>query len=196
MFQTKFGRGYYEGFTDSAPDLVPVPFAPERDDAPSSPSSPKLRPRERSLRLSAGAGLSGSTAEVLGPSHGVRLSLSRANGHGPSLSLDGLTASDGPLTEWRATGTLGWLWQTRPSTFQLYASLRAGAGIVVQQVEGDSARSTAAGVGATSTGIATHLAAELGMFAEIELAGQLLQRDGAARVDSVPSAWIGSYWGW
>ncbi len=196
MFRTPFGRGYYEGFTDSASDLVPVPLAPERDDVPLHSGPSPLAAPDRPFRFSAGFGLASSTAQVLGVSHGLRLSLTRARGHGPTFVLDGLTASDGPLTESRATGTFGWLWQTRPSALQLYATARAGAGIIVQEVERESSRSSAVGVGAASTGVASRITEQLGMLAELELAGQLLRRDDAVRMDAVPSAWLGGYWGW
>ena len=195
MFKTPFGRSYYEGFTDNSPELVPVSFEPERDHAPARPQASKAQASGSGLRLAAGYGLSDSTAEMLGLSQGARLSLSRAEGHGFAVALDGLTASDGPLREWRSTLTLAWFWQTRTNPLRFYAGPRAGAGIVVQAIEGEDTRSSGVGVAAASAGMVTRLARQFGIFAELEVAGQLLRRDGVTTVDSAPSAWIGGYWG-
>lgn len=92
-------------------------------------------------------------------------------------------------------GTLGWLWQTRPRLMQVYAGLHAGAGVIVQTVEGASTHSSALGVGAASTGITTRIVGRFGLFAEVDLAGHLLRRDAATRFEFVPSGWLGGSWG-
>jgi hypothetical protein len=194
LFATRFGRSYYEGFTDNTADLVAVPFAPAPDEAVAPATLEAERRPEPGVRLAAGVGLSSATASVLGTSAGLRVVVSPAGGHGPSVAIDGSTASDGPLTEWRATGTLGWVWQTRPSQLRVYAGPRVGAGIIVQNVEGESPASGVVGVGAATAGVITRVTRQLGLFAELELAAQLLQRDGLLTVDAVPSAFMGATW--
>ncbi len=196
LFAIPFGRGYYEGFVDNVPDLVPVPLArdAERDELVARAAEPTSRAPVRTLRLSLGVGLSSSTADVLGASYGLRLGLAPAESHGPSLALEAAQSSDGPLTEWRAMGKLGWLWQTGPSRLRIYAGPRAGAGIVLQKVEAQRTLSSAVGVLGAGTGIVGRVGQQLGFFAELELAAHLLRQDGVTRFSGAPSGWMGAAW--
>lgn len=198
LFAVPFGRGYYEGFIDNAPEFLPVPFGrkpePQRDTGKvraTGDDPPSLSP---TLRLSLGLGLSTSMADVLGPSYSARVALGPAKRHGPSLALQGGGSREGPLREWRAFGQVGWLWQTAPSTFRLHAGPRAGAGVIVQQVDGLPTLSTAAGVFGAGAGFSTRLGRQLGLFAELEPAAHLLRLDGKTRLWFAPSGWVGAAW--
>ncbi|HKO51459.1 MAG TPA: caspase family protein [Polyangiaceae bacterium] len=196
LFVIPFGRGYYEGFIDNAPELVSVPLArdTERDElAAPTPLSARPTP-DPSLRLSLGLGLSNSTADVLGPSYGLRLALAPAAVHGPWLGLEAGQSGEGRLSEWRVLGKLGWLWQTAPSRLRVYAGPRVGAGIIIQRVEGQPTLSSAVGVFGGAVGLTGRVSRQLGIFAEFELAAQLLQLDGATRLLSAPSGWMGASW--
>jgi hypothetical protein len=194
LFAIPFGRGYYEGFIDNAPDFVPVPFERDaaRDEAKPGAAGPASPQPSRTLRLSLGIGLSTSTAEVLGASYGLRLALAPARNHGPSLALEGGRSSDGLLREWRAFGKLGWLWQTAPSTFRFYAGPRVGGGIVVQEVEGQPTLASAVGVLGAGGGFTGRVSRQLGVFAELELAGHVLREEHTTKFAFAPSGWVGA----
>jgi hypothetical protein len=196
LFAIPFGRGYYEGFIDNSPEFVPVPFARDakRDElrarAPgAAPSAPA-----RTLRLSLGAGLSNSTADVLGASYGLRLALAPAESHGPTVALEGVRSSDGPLREWRAIGKLGWLWQTGPGRLRLHAGPRAGAGLIVQEVDGQRTLSSALGAFGAAAGMTGRVGRQLGFFGELELAAHLVRLDSATELSFAPSGWLGAFW--
>lgn len=198
LFAVPFGRGYYEGFIDNAPEFLPVPFErkpePRRDAGKATAARddpPSLSP---TVRLSLGLGLSTSMADVLGPSYSARVALGPAKRHGPSLALQGGGGREGPLREWRAFGQVGWLWQTAPSTFRLHAGPRAGAGVIVQQADGLPTLSTAVGVFGAGAGFSTRLGRQLGLFAELEPAAHLLRLDGKTQLWFAPSGWVGAAW--
>jgi hypothetical protein len=193
LFAIPFGRAYYQGFMDNAPELVAVPLS--RDTADEQPGRvPSTADRPRTLRLSFGAGRTSSVAEVLGASHGLRLALSPAEGHGPSLSLEGAYGGEGPLSEWRAFAKLGWFWQTASSRLRLYVGPRAGAGVVSQKLEAQSALTSTVGTFGAAVGATGRVAGQLGFFAELEMAAHLLREDGATKFSGVPSGWAGAFW--
>jgi len=197
LFAIPFGRGYYEGFIDNAPDdFVAVPFErpTERDEGEARAGGPATPEPTRTLRFSLGAGLSTSTTETLGPSYGLRLALTPARSHGPSVALEGGTSADGPLREWRAFGKLGWLWQTAPRTFRFYGGPRIGGGIVVQHVEGEPAVASGVGIFGAGAGFSSRLSQQLGFFAELEAAAHVLREEHATKFAFAPSGWVGASW--
>jgi hypothetical protein len=195
LFAIPFGRGYYEGYIDNAPELLAVTYARDatRDPLAGAPETDLSGPAP-TLRLSLGVGLTNSTADVLGPSYGARFVLAPAEGHGPTLALDASQSSDGPLREWRAIGKLGWLWQTGSRRLRIHAGPRAGAGIVIQEVEGRPTLSSAVGAFGVATGITTRVSRQLGLFGELELAAHLFRQDDAMTFATAPSGWLGAFW--
>jgi len=195
LFAIPFGVAYYQGFLDNAPELVPVPISRDAGvDRHSPPAAGAPRARTKTLRLALGAGPSSSVADALGPSYGLRFALAAAESHGPSLSIEVARGSEGALSEWRALGKLGWFFQTGGSRWRLYAGARAGAGLVVQDVEAHSALTSAVGSFGAAAGATGRVAGQLGLFAELEMSAHLLREDGAAKVSGVPSGWAGAFW--
>lgn len=205
LFAIPFGRGYYEGFIDNAPEFVPVPFErePRRDEGKDHAPAATPPAPSGTLRFSLGLGLSTSTADLLGASYNLRLALTPAKSHGPSLALQGGVSGDGPLREWRTFGQVGWLWQTAPSTFRFHAGPRVGGGMIVQQVEGLPTLSSGVGVFGAGAGFSSRLGRQLGLFAELELAAHLLREvdettdgppDPSLRLSFAPSGWVGAFW--
>lgn len=196
LFAIPFGRAYYDGFIDNAPELLPVPLGREttRDALRALESETAPLSLAPTLRLSLDIGLSTSTADVLGASYGVRVASTLARDHGPILVLEGVQSSAGPLREWRALGKLGWLWQTGASSLRIHGGPRAGAGIVVQQVDGGRTLSSAMGALGAALGMTSRVGHGLGILGELELAAHLLRLDGATRFSVAPSAWMGAFW--
>ncbi len=194
LFTSAYGRGYYEGFTDNAPDLVAVPF--ERDAGPAQRSRSTGSRPPPDLRATVGFGGSRSTAAVLGTSYGAQIALGGATTHGLLLAVDAFTARDGPLREWRTTAKIGWSWQTAPRSVQGYGGPRLGVGWIVQQVDGQPDRSSAVGLAGGSLGLVTRVTDRVGVFAEVELAALLMKRDGGTRLSPAPSAWLGNTFEW
>jgi hypothetical protein len=124
----------------------------------------------------------------------LRFALAPARTHGPWLALEGGTRGDGPLREWRALGKLGWLWQTAPSMFRLYGGPRVGGGVVVQQVEGERTLSSGVGTFGAGGGFGGRISQRLGVFADLDLAAQLLKQDDVMRFTFAPSGWAGASW--
>jgi hypothetical protein len=193
LFATAYGRGYYAGFIDNAPDFVPVPLKsaaePDRSGADAATEASSDGP---ALRLGAGIGLSGAVANGLGASHGLQIALARAAGSGPAVALEAFEAQDGPIHEWRAAAKVGWLWQTSPRLAKLYGGLRVGGGFVVQEVEAGGVGASALGLAGAAIGLATRIDGNVGAYAEVELSGHLLRRDGKTRVSGVPSGTLGA----
>jgi hypothetical protein len=192
LFAMSFGRGYYEGFIDNAPELVPVP--PSRDELSASAAKHAAPMLKRTWRLSLGAGVSNSTADSLGASYGLRLALARAEGHGPWFGFEGGGSTDESVREWRLLGKLGWLWQTVPSRLQIYAGPRAGVGLIVQKAEGLATLSSFVGALGGATGVTGRINEQFGLFAELDLAGHLVRQDGAMTLSIAPSGWMGASW--
>ncbi len=192
LFAIPFGRAYYQGFIDNAPELLPVPLA--RGSARDELARPAGFASTPELRLALGVGLTSSTADVLGASYGAHAALVPAEGHGPALALEASQSREGPLREWRALGKLGWLWQTRPSRVRFYGGPLAGAGVVVQEVEGGRTLSSALGAFGAAAGMTTRIAGPLGMFGELDLSANLLRQDDEMRLSLAPSGWVGAFW--
>lgn len=195
LFTVPFGRGYYEGYIDNAPELLPVTYARDarRDPLVGAPESALPRPAP-DFRFSLGVGLTSSRADVLGPSYGGRFAVAAAEGHGPTLSLEGFQSSDGPLREWRAIGKLGWMWQTGPGPLRLHVGPRAGAGIIVQHVEGGRTLSSGLAAFGAAAGMTTRVTRDLGVFGEVDLAAHVFREDRALELSFAPAGFLGAFW--
>lgn len=198
LFATRYGRGYYEGFTENARDLVAVPLndGPVQDGGSAPSASPDSNDLEPNVRVAAGLGGSRAVARKAGTSYGVQLVLGRATGHGPIVAVDGFVVDEGALREWRGTAKVGWSWQTTPAWVRAYGGPRLGAGWILQELEGLPDHSSPLALAGAAVGLLTSLTDGFGAFVEVEGAVQLMQRDDEARLSPSSSAWLGAALEW
>src|SRR6185436_14522792 len=94
LFASEFGRGYYLGFIDQAPDFAAVSFVSETSPpaavlvaAPAVPSGPGSESAFRPARLLIGGGLTAPVADVFDAAASVRVAAHPKEDRGFACSL-------------------------------------------------------------------------------------------------------------
>jgi len=188
LFAAPYGRQYYDGVIDQSPGLVPVDFS---DSSGASEEYFRALP-SRGPRFVLGGGISTGIAEEVPLLRGLTAGIRPGGASGPALSLDVLSASDGPLREWRVQLGGGWLWSIGRGKVRGWGGFFANGGWLHQALsEGPDLDSAALSLGPT-LGLSTDVAGAFGIWSELMLAGMLHQRDDETALSFVPSAWLGA----
>jgi hypothetical protein len=188
LFTAPFGRHYYDGVIDQSPALSPVDFSDSGGD--SEKYFGALPPR--GPRLVLGGGISTGVAEEVPLLRGVTVGMRPGGASGPALSLDVLTASDGPLREWRLELGGGWLWSVGKGKVRGWGGFLASGAWLHQELSEGSDLDSAALLLGPSLGLSTDVAHAFGIWSELTFAGMLHQRDEETALSFAPSAWIGA----
>jgi hypothetical protein len=187
LFAAPYGRRYYDGVVDQTPSLAPVDFFDSSGDSAEYFSTPP----PRGPRFVLGGGLSPGVAENISVLRGGTVGLRPGGANGPALSLDVLTASDGPVREWRVQAGGGWLWSIGKGRVRGWGGFIASGGWLHQSlVERPDLDSAALSLGPLF-GLSTDVAGSFGIWSELVFAGMLHQRDDETTASFVPSAWLG-----
>jgi hypothetical protein len=187
LFAAPYGRPYYDGVIDQTPSLASVDFS----DSTGASAEFFSEPPTRGLRFVLGGGLSPGVAENISVLRGGTAGLRPGGANGPALSLDVLTAADGPVREWRVQAGGGWLWSIGKGRVRGWGGFLASGGWLHQALsERPDLDSASLSLGPLF-GLSTDVAGSFGIWSELVLAGMLHQRDDETTVSFVPSAWIG-----
>jgi hypothetical protein len=188
LFAAPFGRHYYDGVVDQSPALSPVDFS----DSSGAPEPYFGALPSRGPRFVLGGGISTGVAGEVPLLRGVTAGVRPGGASGPALSLDVLTASDGPLREWRIELGGGWLWSVGKGKVRGWGGFLASGGWLHQELsEGPDLDSAALLLG-PSLGLSTDVAGAFGIWSELTFAGMLHQRDDETTLSFAPSAWLGA----
>ena len=188
LFAAPFGRHYYDGVIDQSPALSPVDFTDSSADSEKYFGS--LPPR--GPRFVLGGGISTGVAEEVPLLRGVTVGVRPGGTNGPALSLDVLTASDGPLREWRVQLGGGWLWSVGKGKVRGWGGFTAYGGWLHQELSVGPDLDSAALLLGPTLGLSTDVAHAFGIWSELTFAGLLHQRDEETTLSFAPSAWIGA----
>jgi hypothetical protein len=193
LFAGEFGRAYYNGFIDQAPDFVSVTFA--ATDAvrvqatPVHPSA--LRPPSTSWRIVAGLGASPTVARAFDASPVVRFGLRSATWRGPTLSVDLARAAEGEIAESRAVITGGWSWSAAVGPAHAWIGASLGGGMIAQGTSGADTRWSGVFQAGPSTGVAANVTGRVGLWGEAQLAAAAYRQDGKTALAWAPAAFGG-----
>ncbi|MGC4093582.1 MAG: caspase family protein [Polyangiaceae bacterium] len=198
LFAAEFGRGYYNGFVDQAPEFVPVELARSSKDAVAEVSSGAAAVdgswmHHRTLEL--GLGLSNAIANDLSVSQGLRVASRADRRSGLRLSMDLLFASTSALREWRPQASVGWEWaaQFGPATGSF--GLSAGGGLIVQDPDKKSTRSSFVAALTPLIGTSIRLGRGYSLWSQAELSCLFYTRDARTVASLSPALWLGASYG-
>jgi hypothetical protein len=186
LFLTPYGRSYYQGVVDQQPGLIPIDFS-----TVDTPHYWRTLPAGSRLALVAGGGLATGIADVLPVMHGLSVGLRPQRGSGLALSLELLSAWDGPLAERHLFARAGWLWSAAYGPVHGFAGAMAGPGWLAQELEGAPSRHSAALSAGPVLGLSAQLSESLAMWSELQLSGLVHRRENATTLSLAPCAWLG-----
>ncbi|HMF39569.1 MAG TPA: caspase family protein [Polyangia bacterium] len=193
LFANAFGRGYYRGFIDQAPEFVRVSFAdPEVLRAQPAPAAAGATTRPLLL---IGAGATNAIANAFGAAASLRAGVRPGGRQGLTLSLDVARAGGSEIAEWHALGSVGWQWSMPLGSARGWAGVAAGGGMITQTATGFDARWSGVVQAGPTLGITALEIGGVGLWGEAELAARAYRRDGANAVSLAPSAFIGLSFG-
>lgn len=202
LFAGEFGRGYYAGFIDQAPDFVPVSFVVEpeperlRADPPSSTvTASRERPSGPNRLVMVGLGASTAVAREFEFSEALRAVLIPEEMRGPTVSVEVARAAQPDLAEWRAAALLGWLRSGRAGSVRGWAGASAGIGMIAQTATDSSARWSATLEGGPNVGASLEVSRAFGLWTEAHLRGMTYRKDGHAAFGLAPSVFLGAWLG-
>ena len=190
LFASEFGRGYYLGFIDQAPEFAPVSFA-----APPAVRAPAEAYAEPSLfvprRLMMGAGAAVAVARAFDITPTLHLAAHPGGEQGLALAFDLSWASDVGISERHATLTIGWVLAGRFGRARGWAGALAGGGLIEQTATGMKDRWSGVAIGGPMAGLSFDLARRTGLWIEGQLSGLAYRRDGAAAFKLAPGLFAG-----
>jgi hypothetical protein len=211
LFASTFGRGYYTGFIDQAPEFVPVSFradAVARKVAPHETASAigaagNAAGDERGLaswgraddRIMIGVGASMAVTRSLGVAEGLRLGFRPGGREGWLVSVDGYRAAMADFSEWQATGSAGWVLTGRLGPARGWVSAAVGGGVVELSARNASARWSALGEAGPAIGAAANVTRHLGLWIEAQVFALVYRQEDRTALSVAPSLWIGTYVG-
>jgi hypothetical protein len=195
LFAAPYGRSYYDGVVDQMPSFIAVDF-PVGADASGAAywRTARFDGLLGAPKLVLGGGLSVGVANEVPLTHGVKVGIRPAHGSGAAFSAHVLRAVDGPLTEWNALASVGYLWSIPYGPVRGWGGAALGGGVLAQAVEGRSTRHSAAASFGPVLGLSVDLGSSLGLWSEFELAGLLHRRDARSVVSFAPTGWLGASW--
>ncbi len=191
LFASQFGRGYYLGFIDQAPDFASVTFPAEG--VQTGPPVPAVGRTDiaGARELAAGVGVSNAIAYPFSVSGALRVGLQSRTAKWPDLVLDVARASQADLSETRVVGRIGWLLPARLDGIRGWVGLRTGGGFIVQAIGGQPSRwSPLLSVGPVLGG-GVEVTRRLSFWLDGDLAAMAYRRDGHYAVALVPSGFGG-----
>jgi hypothetical protein len=194
LFATAFGRRYYAGFIDQAPEFVAVSFASEAaeggvvrlaaDDRAVAPDPP--------ARWVALAGASNAVAADFAGMLGLRVGWRSGGRRGAFVSLDVFRAGQPDLAEWRTMGSLGWRWSADLGPVRGWLGAAVAGGVMTQVVRG-SPRWTGALAAGPAFGATVGVWRGFGLSAEAQLLALGYRRDDRTVVSPAPSVFLGAF---
>jgi hypothetical protein len=194
LFATEFGRGYYSGFVDRAPDFVPVALPRSQPDAVPERVSESTAGQEDWLRnrtLALGLGLSNTIANQLATSEGLRLASRPDRASGPIISMDLLFASTTALREWRTHAAVGWRWAGAVGPVLGSFGVSAGGGLIAQDPDMQATRTSFVGTLSPLVGVSSRLGRGYSLWSEGEMSFLFYRRDARMAASLAPALWIG-----
>jgi hypothetical protein len=199
LFATAFGRGYYMGFVDQAPDLIPVAFETDLR-ATALPRSvpavvrvwePAARPLRTGEAVVVGIGAARPVARDFGLSESVRLGLRPRAGRGFSASFDLVRAAGAQMAEWQALASAGWIVARERGPLRGWVGVAGGGGIIAQVITGAAPGISGAIVAGPMSGLSLDLPHRWGLWLEAQFFGMTLRRDDRSVIVAAPAAWLG-----
>ncbi len=193
LFAGEFGRGYYRGFIDQAPDFASVTFA--ATDVIRAQAQPVVSPAERpapaSRRIVAGLGASTTVARAFDATPVVRLGVRSALWRGPTLTIDLARAAAGEIAESRTVITGGWSWSAAFGLARAWIGAALGCGLIAQSAPGANTRWSGVLQAGPSAGVAANVTGRFGLWAEAQLAVTAYREDGTTAFAWAPAAFMG-----
>ena len=201
LFAGEFGRGYYSGFIDQAPDFVPVSFVgngveqlrAERQSREVAESREHQVPPARLVMV--GLGASSAVAHEFEFSQALRAAMMPGGMRGPTLSVDVARAVEPGIAEWRAAALFGWLRSAGVGSARGWVAAAAGAGMIAQAADGRSARWSAMLEAGPSVGALLVVSRGFGFWTEAQLHGMTYRKDDQMAVALAPSVFLGAWLG-
>lgn len=193
LFATEFGRRYYTGFIDRAPEFLAVSFTadPPAEDAVRATSDLAVPSVEERPRWVALAGASSAVAANFDGMPGLRVGWRSRGRQGVFTSLDVFRAAQTDLAEWRALGSVGWRWTAALGPTRAWLGAAVGCGAMSQVVRSQSRWSGALGAGPVA-GAVVDITGGLGLSIEAQLFALAYRRDDGTAVSPTPSIFIGA----
>jgi hypothetical protein len=193
LFASEFGRGYYLGFIDQAPDFTPVTFSAA--EVVRANAEHGTRPREPSPfvpgRLLVGGGASIAIARALDVSPVLHVAAQPKADQGLALALDLSWAQGGDISERRATLAAGWLLAGRFGRTRGWVGALAGGGLIAQTASGQNDRWSAVVAGGPVTGLSVDVTRRIALWTEGQLWGLAFRRDGDTAFTLAPGLFAG-----
>jgi hypothetical protein len=177
LFASPFGRGYYSGFIDRAPEFVPVPLPALPDEVSPNKRASISRRSDFWRALDGGGGLGSTTRGITDLSFGLRLSLGPHKFAGPLLGID-VTQAETIGREWHARASAGFVWP-----LNLGGAVRAWAGPTIVggvfwQASGADTRATGVVGAGPLARVTVDVSQKVGVWLHTELVGTGFRRDG------------------
>jgi hypothetical protein len=193
LFASEFGRGYYLGFIDQAPEFTPVSFTATEvvravsDPVPSPSESSPLLPG----RLMFGGGASIAIAQALEVSPVLHVAAQPKADNGLALALDLSWAQGTRISERRATLAAGWLLAGQLGRARGWVGALVGGGLIAQTASGEKDRWSGVVAGGPVTGLSVDVTRRIGLWTEGQLWGLAYRRDGATAFKFAPGLFAG-----
>jgi hypothetical protein len=194
LFASEFGRGYYRGFIDQAPDFVSVSFAatdvvvaPSVSRGASDTGSPAVPSRQ----LIVGFGASTTVARSFDASQAIRVGLRPALWRGPTLSVDLSRAAASDIAEWRAIAAGGWSWSAPLGPARGWIGAAIGGGAIAQTASGVGTRWSGLLQAGPSVGVAANVSNRVGIWGEAQFSATAYRQDAKTAFGWAPAAFVG-----
>src|SRR5207253_795156 len=134
-------------------------------------------------------GVAGGVAEGLGVSQALRLGLRPGGARsGLLVSVEGVHAAKPGADEWRAIGSVGWLWSVGAGPVHGWAGAVAAGGVIAQSAAGEAGRRSVLLGGGPVAGVTVDVSRRLGLWCEAEWLAVALRRDDRAALAALPAA--------
>jgi hypothetical protein len=199
LYANGFGRGYYSGFIDQAPDFVPVSFAnadlPRANDVERKGSGPIDANVRHSANVIAGVGFSDAIATTLDASEALRLGVRPADRRGLAFTIDLSRATAPGIGEGRVSVSAGWVWAGRVGWGHFWGGAVAGGGVVEQSANGEPSRWSGLLEAGPIAGASAEVTGRLGVWCEVQGAVLAYRRDAGTAFAFAPSAFVGAMLG-
>jgi hypothetical protein len=190
LLGSEFGRRYYTGFIDQAPDFAPVTFKATSPDG-ALVASGGAAPPGGALEIVAGAGVASTVADAFAASLDVRVGVRPTSRHGFFASVDVARAAREAIEERQLLASAGWLWTRRMGLARGWVGGALGGGVVEQLASGKSARRSGVFTLGPEVGASISAGRGFGLWASGQLAALAYREDGGAGFGLRPSILVG-----
>jgi hypothetical protein len=191
LFASEFGRGYYLGFIDQAPDFAAVSFSATESVRATSAEGDSPLSMFVPAQLLLGAGASVAVAKAFDVAPALRFAAHPGADQGLAVALDLSWAQDPGVTERRATLSAGWLLTGRLGPARGWAGALVGGGVIVQTASGRDDRWSGVVAGGPAAGLSFDLTRRIGVWTEGQIAGLAYRRDAATAFTLAPALFGG-----